>query len=140
MTAVEEPLNVEWLDNAPPFTQVADWVALSGISDHAKALYWHLAMHINTLRGDREVWPTKETLAVWMQLAKPASLDRYMRELVEIGAVQVVKRRTVGGMRTCNRYRLRSAPPAGYAGPTTLGEFYRDRASGRSTISSSQVA
>lgn len=125
----EDVVEIEAGDEAP-FSQLASWVALSGISDHAKALYWHLTMHLNTVRmkdGDREVWPSKETLAAFMGLAKPSGVDRYMNELAEIGAVRVVRRRH-GRMRTRNRYVVFSHVPEGWAGPVTLGEFYARRA------------
>lgn len=67
----------------PPaeFTEIADWVALSGISPHAQALYWHLAMH------ERDgIQPTRTTLAARVQ-ATPNQLSGYLAELVQIGAI-----------------------------------------------------
>lgn len=107
-----------------PYTQLGDWVALSGVSAHAKALYWHLSMHVNIERGDFEVWPSRETLAEWCGFTKTSSVDRYVAELAAIGAVEVRVRRYANGMRTRNRYVIHQAPPAGHTGPRSLAEWY----------------
>jgi|SRR5882757_9400237 len=115
--------------NADPFTMLPVWIALSGVSSHAKALYWHLAMHLNTRRlkdDDREVWPSKETLAGFLGIKKPSGIDPYMRELVDIQAVVVVRRRQ-GPMRTRNRYVVYTRVPDGWRGPRDLDEFYDQR-------------
>ncbi|WP_131787344.1 helix-turn-helix domain-containing protein, partial [Protofrankia symbiont of Coriaria ruscifolia] len=110
-----------------PYTQLGDWVALSGITDHAKALYWHLSMHINTRRGDTEVWPTRDVLAEWSGFSRPNSIDRYLTELVDLGAIEIVTSRYANGMRSRNCYMIHQSPPAGYTGPTSLAEFYERR-------------
>lgn len=112
-----------------PYTQLADWVALSGVSDHAKALYWHLKMHVNVERGDGEVWPRKELLAGWMGLSRADKIDPYIAELLALGAIEVYKRRHSSGLRARNRYVVHDTPPPNYAGPTSLAEWYsRNRA------------
>lgn len=110
-----------------PYSQLGDWVALSGISDRAKALYWHLAMHINQQRGDFEVWPSKELLAGWMGLKKADSVDPYLNELVRLGAVEKFQRRSYDGMRSRNRYVIHQEPPQDYTGVRSLKEFYELR-------------
>lgn len=109
-----------------PFSQLGDWVALSGISGHAKALYWHLAMHVNQLRGDRDVWPSKATLADMMGYKKPSALDRYMDELAAIGAIEVTAQRS-GKFRSRNRYTVHQTPPDGWAGVVSLADYYSSR-------------
>lgn len=109
-----------------PFAQLPDWVALSGVSDRAKALYWLLAMHVNVTRDDGRVWPVKQTLADLMGINRVANIDRYLSELESVGAIDVVRQRH-GGLRLHNRYVVHRRPPDGYAGPTTLQEFYASR-------------
>ena len=122
-----------------PYTQLADWVALSGISDHAKALYWHLKMHVNVERGDFEVWPRKELLAAWMQIKQARRIDPYIDELVRIGAIEVYRRRYANGMRARNRYVVHDTPPPGYTGPTSLAEWYARHNSAEDETSQSRV-
>lgn len=123
-----------------PYTQLGDWVALSGIDDHAKALYWHLSMHINTERGDREVWPRREELADLAGFKRPQSVDRYIADLVAIGAVEVWTIRYANGMRTRSRYVVHAAPPPGYTGPTTLAEWLARRGDSADEESGSRCA
>jgi hypothetical protein len=129
----EDLIEIEAGDEAP-FTQVPTWVALSGISPTARALYWILAMHLNMQRirenGDRAVWPGKDTLAALLNLAKASGIDRYLDELAGINAIRKITRRQ-GRMRTRNRYIVYSRIPEGWAGPTTLAEFYDRRKAAR---------
>lgn len=108
-----------------PFAQLGSWVALSGVSPRAMALYWFMAMHLNLKRGDRYVWPSKDALAYLMQYSRGDKIDPFLKELVAIGAVVVVSVPDSSGPQKRNVYRLRRNPPPGYcAGPLTLGEFY----------------
>ncbi|MFF1908263.1 hypothetical protein [Kitasatospora sp. NPDC058218] len=108
-----------------PFAQLGSWVALSGVSPRAMALYWFMAMHLNLKRGDRYVWPSKDALAYLMQYSRGDKIDPFLKELVAIGAVIVVSVPDSSGPQKRNVYRLRRNPPPGYAGgPLTLGEFY----------------
>ncbi|MFD5565880.1 hypothetical protein [Kitasatospora griseola] len=108
-----------------PFTQLPSWVALSGISARAMALYWFMAMHLNLTRGDRYVWPSKDALAYLMQYSRGDKIDPFLKELAALGAVVVVSVKDTSGPQNRNVYRLRRNPPPGYdAGPQTLGEYY----------------
>ncbi|MEU8927505.1 hypothetical protein AB0D10_42480 [Kitasatospora sp. NPDC048545] len=108
-----------------PFAQLGSWVALSGVSPRAMALYWFMAMHLNLKRGDRYVWPSKDALAYLMQYSRGDKIDPFLKELVAIGAVVVVSVPDSSGPQKRNVYRLRRNPPPGYCtGPLTLGEFY----------------
>ncbi|MFD8533891.1 hypothetical protein ACFV0L_41430 [Streptosporangium canum] len=122
MTA-DEPMEMTPGRRAP-FTIVPDWVMLSGISAPAQALYVQAAMHINQKRGDEEVWPTREDLAARLGYKKPATVDPYIKELVELGAFDVYTRRFAGGMRARNRYVVHQDPPPGYTGPRSLADYY----------------
>jgi hypothetical protein len=110
-----------------PYTQLGDWVALSGIDSAAKALHWHLAMHVNQQRGDREVWPDRGTLAEFLGFSRPQSVDQYLDQLAGINAIEVFQRRYAGGLRARNVYLVHMEPPADYDGPRTLAEYYRRR-------------
>jgi hypothetical protein len=108
-----------------PFTQIGDWVLLSGVSDRAVSLYCRLAMHVNAQRGDTDVWPALEVLAEFADFNKPESITPYMDELVVIGAVAVERVRYAGGLRARNRYTVHRAPTLDHAGPTSLAAYYR---------------
>ncbi|MDB5910357.1 MAG: hypothetical protein JWP34_4471 [Massilia sp.] len=112
-----------------PFTQVADWVALSGITARAQALYLHLAMHVNQAADDDLVWPSRQTLAVRLKFGQAKTVDRYLRELAAIGAVDITTGRIANGMRARNTYTVHATPPPGYTGPRSMADAYaRDRA------------
>lgn len=117
-----------------PYTQVGDWVLLSGVSPKAMALYWMLAMHVNNARaglGNTEVWPSLKTLAGWMKLGKPESVAPYIAELVKIGAIEKQSRRTASGMKTRNRYTVHQSPPEGYQGLVSVTQYYAALRMGR---------
>jgi len=111
-----------------PFTQVGDWVALApGLSPQAKALYWHLAMHVSMTREDDWVWPSQEVLAKWLGFNRVQSITRYVEELEAIGAVDREIVRYAGGMRQRCRYTVHGTPPEDFTGPQSLKEFYARR-------------
>lgn len=119
-----EPFEVEAEDDVP-FVQLGHWVALSGVSAGAMALYWMLAMHLNRTRGDRYVWPTTAVLAHMMGYSRGDKIKRFVDELVAIGAIRVITVPDLRGPQKRNVYRLRRNPPEGYAGPVSLGAFYK---------------
>jgi hypothetical protein len=110
-----------------PYTQVGDWVALSTVSRGAKALYWLLAAHVNPQRDDGGVWPSRRALAEALGYAKVESVDPLVKELTQLGAVEVERRRHANGAPAPNRYVVHETPPAGYTGPTSLADFYDRR-------------
>jgi hypothetical protein len=110
-----------------PFTQVGDWVLLSGISDRAVALYSRLSMHINVQRGDTEAWPAQEVLAEWADFSKASSITPYADELVVIGAITIEQTRFANGLRARNRYVVHQMPPSGYVGPVSAAQYYELR-------------
>jgi hypothetical protein len=124
LDASNEPFEVEAEDDVP-FVQLGHWVALSGVSAGALALYWMLAMHLNRTRGDRYVWPTTAVLAHMMGYSRGDKIKRFVDELVAIGAIRVITVPDLRGPQKRNVYRLRRNPPEGYAGPVSLGAFYR---------------
>lgn len=118
-----EPFEVEAEDDVP-FVQMGHWVALSGVSPGALALYWMLAMHLNRTRGDRYVWPTTDILAHMLGYSRGDKIKRFVDELVAIGAVRVISVPDLKGPQKRNVYRLRRNPPDGYVGVVSLGQFY----------------
>ncbi|MEV5915739.1 hypothetical protein AB0M00_43515 [Streptomyces chartreusis] len=119
----DEPFEVEAEDDVP-FAQLGHWVALSGVSAGAMALYWMLAMHLNRTRGDRYVWPTTDILAHMLGYSRGDKIKRFVDELVAIGAIRVISVPDLKGPQKRNVYRLRRNPPDGYAGLVSLGQFY----------------
>lgn len=115
------------LGRRAPYTQVGEWITFSGISPSAKELYTILAAHINYQRSDREVWPSKATLAEIMGLKQARAIDSYIKELIDLGAVDVQKRRNPNGLQARNHYTIHEAPPTDYDGPQSLKEFYEKR-------------
>lgn len=110
----------------PPFTMLPDWVALSGISPGAQALYWQLSLHINHARGDRTVFPSRDSLARRLGFRQTRSVDRYLAELVKVGAVTKYTARVADGLRARNRYVLHQQPPRRYRGPWALADLAAD--------------
>jgi hypothetical protein len=112
-----------------PFAQIPDWIILADISNTAKVLYCHVAMHMNFQRGDRAVWPSRATLARRMGYSRPDKVDPFIRELVKIGAMKKVAQQRADGGNANNRYLINAMPPEGYPGHASLTEAYQhDRA------------
>jgi hypothetical protein len=118
-----EPFEVEAEDELP-FVQLGHWVALSGVSPGALALYWMLALHLNRTRGDRYVWPTTDILAHMLGYSRGDKIKRFVDELIAIGAIRVISVPDLRGPQKRNVYRLRRTPPEGYTGLVSLKEFY----------------
>lgn len=124
---IEEQLEIA-AGRRVPFTQLGDWVALTpGLSPQAKTLYWHLSMHVSITRSDDWVWPSQQVLAEWLGFNRVQSVNRYVDELVAIGALEVELVRYAGGMRQRSRYTVHGTPPEGFAGLVSLKDFYTER-------------
>lgn len=123
LDSADEPFEVEAEDELP-FVQLGHWVALSGVSAGALALYWMLALHLNRTRGDRYVWPTTDILAHMLGYSRGDKIKRFVDELVAIGAIKVISVPDLRGPQKRNVYRLRRTPPDGYTGVVSLREFY----------------
>jgi hypothetical protein len=108
---------------AVPWTQLHDWVRISGISSKAAALYWVIKMHVYVRSGDFTVKITTDELAAFIELSRGDKMARYMRELEDIGAISS---RLVGVPAT-KVYTVHEEPPDGYTGPLTLKEWYEMR-------------
>lgn len=111
------------------WTGVKDWVVLACThADEATActcaqgakVYHLLCMHLNRKRGDQKVWPTTDALARMMGRARGDKIAPWLAWLVALKAIEV-RRLGTGGRYV---YTVHEEPPAGYAGPTSLGEWY----------------
>lgn len=103
------------------FSIVPEWVLDAEISDAAVRLYAVL-LRFGATSGQR--MPSRRTLAERLRKKSVDSVDRALRELVAIGAVEVT-RRTKDGLNLTNRYLVRSSrhgstprPPRGRGGRT----------------------
>lgn len=112
------------LGRRAPFTQVPDWVALAAISGQAKALYWLLSAHLNTVRGDRRAWPTQLSLAKMLGCSRGDKIKPLLDALVGIDAIEITKQRYKGGMRERSLYTIHETPPSDYDGPVSLSAWY----------------
>lgn len=109
---------------AKRFVQTPEWVVLSDVSPQAKALYSVLLGHVNRKRKDRLAWPGMETLADMLGFKQRKSVQRYLAELIELGAVDVKRQRAT---RRNNIYTINETPPPGYAGTLTFAAYYAAR-------------
>jgi hypothetical protein len=95
------------LDVEDRFAIVPEWVLDAAISDAAVRLYAVL-LRFGQTSGAR--MPARSTLARRMRKKSTDTVDRAMRELVELGAV-VVQHRFDGGQRLTNKYLVRTSRP-----------------------------
>jgi len=93
------------LDVEDRFAIVPEWVLDAAISDAAVRLYAVL-LRFGQTSGAR--MPARSTLARRMHKRSTDTVDRAMRELVELGAV-VVQHRFDGGQRLTNKYLVRTS-------------------------------
>lgn len=110
---------VETGRRALPFTYVHDWVALSGISPAAICLYMILRMHVYDKSGTRTCGTRQEDLALMMGLSEGTKVSRYLKELVALSAVDVVRWGSPGR----NKYVVHETPPDGYTGPVSIADW-----------------
>lgn len=111
-----------------PFTQIGDWVSLAPISHQAARLYSLLKAHVNRARGDSLVWPSRGTLASMMRYSRPDKVDPLLKELEDLGAIDVQRgRRYPDGSPAPNLYLVHETPPPAYEGEPSLESWYATR-------------
>lgn len=76
-----------------PFAIVPEWLADS-VSPSALTLFVRLALHAD--RDTDQAWPSRSRLAKLME-ASTKSIDRWLAELVDSGAIEKTPRRDEGG-------------------------------------------
>jgi hypothetical protein len=84
------------------FTMIPEWVLYGDISAYAVRLYGTLRRHADQ-RG--VCFPSRRRLAALCQMSE-STLDRSMKELVQIGALRMERRQTDDGNYTSNRYTV----------------------------------
>lgn len=100
-----------------PYCIAPAWVLNSGVSDRAFRLYCYLGLRFNRDKGC--AWPSRRRIADDLGCS-PKTVDRAVTELVEVGAIEVRKRKTAGGDWDSNLYIVRVADPQGVASDMTL--------------------
>lgn len=76
-------------------------------SGNAIKLYLVLTTYLHP--GSPTVWPSRKTLAKALGLAKPASIDRYIKELEDLGGITVMPRYRKDGGQSSSAYRIHRA-------------------------------
>ncbi|MER7937818.1 MULTISPECIES: hypothetical protein [unclassified Streptomyces] len=110
-----------------PYTTVPDWVSIhADLDPQAKALYNVLAAHVNTSRDDTLVWPTRLSLAEMLGFSREQSVDKYIKQLVAVGAIDTEEIRRPNGSKGV-LYTVHQTPPGDYDGPQTLSAWYARR-------------
>lgn len=97
------------------FAIIPHWVLFSKISAQAVRLYCALRTYADNKTN--ESWPSRPTLAKDMQVDSVKTVDRAIKELIEIGALKVEKRFYDKQQQT-NLYILMSLPPSDMGVPT----------------------
>jgi len=100
-----------------PQAIIPEWVLDAAISDKAVRLYLVLARYGGTSQAR---FPSRPTIAARLG-CDTKTVDRAMKELVDIGAVQVTPRFRENGGRSSNAYKLLVEPP-GWAGAGDTGD------------------
>jgi hypothetical protein len=108
------------------FAQVGTWAIFAlGLTPVARHLYTIMVSMINRKRGDDDVWPSLDLLAVWLGFSRGDKVTPYMDELIDAGAIDK-RTRHMNGFKTRNVYRVRRNPPDGWAGAKTLKQASKE--------------
>lgn len=117
----DDPFEVEAEDDID-FAQVGTWAIFAlSLTPVARHLYTIMVAMINRKRGDDDVWPSLDLLAVWLGLSRGDKVTPYMDELIAAGAIDKRARR-MNGLRSRNVYRVRRNPPEAWTGAKSLKE------------------
>jgi len=110
-----------------PWSIVPEWVLDAEVSDRAVRLYLLLGRYADNHTG--ESTPARRTLAERLRCSLD-TLDRAVKELVAIGALEYEDRERQNGSQTTNLWRLRLAHPGrmGAAPPPLTGAAPRTKA------------
>src|SRR6185312_12143812 len=108
-TTVESAAEAALLDVAERFAIVPEWLLDADVSDTAIRLY---AVLVRYGQSSGARMPGRATLARRVRKKSVDTIDRAMRELVDVGAVSI-EHRYAGGQRLTNRYHLHTSQPIG---------------------------
>lgn len=106
------------------FTMIPEWVLYGNISAYAVRLYGTLRRHADQ---QGKCFPSRRRLAEFGRMSE-STLDRSMKELVELGALRIEHRQTDDGNYTSNRYTVVSQRGGGF--PETPGGVISDARGG----------
>lgn len=90
------------------FAMIPEWVMYSGVSKSAIMVYLVLNRYAN--KKSWQCFPSRETIIEKAQISKN-TLDKCLKELMDIGALKVEKRRTGHGVYASNLYTVCMLPP-----------------------------
>ena len=91
------------------FAIIPEWVMLADISKSAVLVY--LILQRCTNDETKTCWPSRETIGQRARVST-ATVDKCLKELREVGAIQIIHRKKGPGMNSSNLYRLITARPA----------------------------
>ncbi|AWI32672.1 hypothetical protein [Streptomyces tirandamycinicus] len=118
------------LGRKAPYSRIPDWVTLHpDVEPQAIALYCVLAAHVNISRSDSLVWPTRLAMAEMLGYTRPQSVDKYIKQLEAIGAIDTEDFSRPNGAKG-KRYTVHETPPDDFDGVHTLSAWYKRRREG----------
>ena len=91
------------------FALVPEWLLYSDVSAQAIRLYAVLSRYADQTG---HAYPSRKTLATGLNVRSKDTVDRALKELVDLGAVTVTTRYDQAGDQTSNAYTIRRAAPA----------------------------
>lgn len=96
------------------FAMIPEWVMYSGVSKSAIMVYLVLNRYAN--KKSWTCYPSRETIIQKAQISKN-TLDKCFKELVDVGALIIEKRRTGHGVYASNLYTVCMLPPSAVHAP-----------------------
>ena len=99
---------------------IPEWVMLADISKSAILVY--LILQRCTNDASMTCWPSRETIGQRARISTP-TVDKCLKELAEIGAIEIVRRKKGPGMNSSNLYRLVTARPTSEVVESSSQEF-----------------
>lgn len=94
------------------FALVPEWLLDAAVSAQAIRLYAVLSRYADR---DGQAYPSRKLLAERLQVKDKGTVDRALKELVDVRAVTVRARQDDAGDQTSNAYTVHRTPPAGVA-------------------------
>lgn len=135
MTGVDD--NSQIVSDTGPFVIIPEWVIVSNISHGAVRLYALLGKYADYETG--EAFPSRKLLATRLDVSV-ATVDRFVKELVDIGALEVFKR-CDNGIWLSNLYRVRrvKGSPTGEGSSPTSEDRGSPKHEGRGSPTSDEL-
>ncbi|MEU1221263.1 hypothetical protein [Streptomyces microflavus] len=110
-----------------PYSATPDWVVIHpDVEAQGKALYCVLNAHVNISKGDGLCWPSRLTMAEMLGYSRPQSMDKYLKQLEAIGAIDIEDWPRPNGAKG-KRYTVHQTPPDDFDGITTVSQWHKRR-------------